>query len=57
MYIGAALSLWMVRAWKIGEMEEKAAIEGKSEGGQIGVAPEGFKRSAFIKRMIMLRRV
>jgi hypothetical protein len=47
----------MVRAWKIGEMEEKAAIEGKSEGGQIGVAPEGFKRSAFIKRMIMLRRV
>jgi hypothetical protein len=47
----------MVRAWKIGELEEKAAFEGKSEGGQTGAAPEGFKRSAFMKRMIMLRKV
>jgi hypothetical protein len=52
MYIGAALSLWMVRAWKIGELEEKAAIEGRNEDGT-----EGFKRSAFIKRTMMWRKV
>jgi hypothetical protein len=26
MYIGAAVFLWLVRAWKIGEMEREAAV-------------------------------
>jgi hypothetical protein len=57
MYIGAAISLWMVRAWKIGEMEEKDAVDGKSDGNGNGIAPAGFQRSAFLKRMIMWRKV
>jgi hypothetical protein len=54
MYIGAALSLWMVRAWKIGEQEEQAAGGGKMNNGG---ATAGFKRSPFVKRMVMWRKV
>ncbi|KAH8731222.1 major facilitator superfamily domain-containing protein [Phaeosphaeriaceae sp. PMI808] len=66
MYIGGALSLWMVRAWKIGELEEIAAITRKSEV-EVGLVdtddsvernlPEGFQRSTFVKRMLMWQRV
>lgn len=54
MYIGAALSLSMVRAWKIGELEEQAAGEGKANNAG---ATDGFKRSSFVKRMVMWRKV
>ncbi|KAF2029416.1 MFS general substrate transporter [Setomelanomma holmii] len=67
MYVGAAVSLWCVRAWKIGELEEEAAREGKGEreidpvsatdDGMQGGLPAGFKRSGFLKRMVMWYRV
>lgn len=54
MYIGAAISLWMVRAWKIGELEKQDANEGKSDSGS---ATAGLKRSSFGKRMFTWRKV
>jgi hypothetical protein len=54
MYIGAASSLWMVRAWKIGDLEEQTA--GKSKTNHAG-ATDGFEKSSFGKRMVMWRRV
>jgi MFS family permease len=57
MYIGAAVSLWLVRAWKIGELEKQAAIDGKEEGDADGEVPEGFKRSSFVKRLVAWRKV
>ncbi|KAH7095505.1 major facilitator superfamily domain-containing protein [Paraphoma chrysanthemicola] len=65
MYVGGAVSLWLVRAWKIGELEEEAAREGKVPGevdpvGSVsleGGLPDGFQRSAFLKRMVMWYRV
>jgi MFS family permease len=51
MYVGAAVSLWMVRAWKIGDSEDKAAAE---KGGSV----EGtFRKTPFVKRMFMWRKV
>ena len=66
MYIGAACMLWGVRAWKIGDVEEKAAMAGKSASEVDPVAvnsqasggvPEGFKKSPFVKRLLMWQRV
>lgn len=57
MYISAAVSLWMVRAWKIGEQERQAAIDGKGDGNRNGDVPEGFKRSPFVKRLVAWRKV
>ncbi len=66
MYIGAAVMLWLVRAWKIGDMEEKAAIAGKSaeEVDPVAAAsqssagvPEGFGKTPFLKRLVMWQRV
>lgn len=51
MYIGAAVSLWMVRAWKIGDLEEKAAAE-KGEGER-----SVFRKSSFVRRMLMWSKV
>jgi hypothetical protein len=63
MYIGAAMCLWLVRAWKIGELEEEANKKGKTEveltGGHVsdGRVPRGFKRSPFLKRIVMWYKV
>jgi hypothetical protein len=57
MYIGAAVSLWLVRTWKIGEMEKQAAIDGTGKCDGNGAVKEEFKRSAFVKRMFMWRKV
>ncbi|KAL6702604.1 hypothetical protein ACN47E_001304 [Coniothyrium glycines] len=66
MYIGAAVCLWLVRAWKIGEMEESAIEEGKSEtDAHLGICspPEqgsvsrDFRRSPFVKRIFVWRKV
>lgn len=46
MYLGAAASLWAVRAWKIGELEEKAAAAGAD-----------CEKSPFLKRMLMWQKV
>lgn len=47
MYIGAAVCLWLVRTWKIGEMEAKAAVAGE----------HGGSRNAFVQRMFMWQKV
>ena len=66
MYCAAACVLWAVRAWKIGDVEEKAAMAGKSAadvdpvaatGTASGSVPEGFKKSPFLKRLLMWQRV
>lgn len=53
MYIGAAVLLWLVRTWKIGEDEEDEATAGKS--GEESAAVSG--KSRFAKRMFMVRKV
>ncbi|KAF1833561.1 MFS general substrate transporter [Decorospora gaudefroyi] len=64
MYIGAAVFLWLVRAWKIGEMEARAAAAGKSESEIEPVAAEtadgsatSFQKSPFVKRMFKWEKV
>lgn len=63
MYLGAAVFLWLVRAWKIGEMEKTAAVEAKhtSEvdlpGSRSDSVPVGFERSPFVKRLVVWRKV
>jgi uncharacterized membrane protein len=66
MYIAAACVLWLVRTWKIGELEERAAVAGKAtnevdvvvDGGQNGGGvPAGFERSPFLKRLFVWAKV
>ncbi|KAF2706680.1 MFS general substrate transporter [Pleomassaria siparia CBS 279.74] len=73
MYIGAAAFMWLVRAWKIGEMERQAAIAesnngqtaesvmGTNGGGHVlgseGASRVEFKRSGFVKRLFMWERL
>lgn len=51
MYLGAACILWLVRAWKIGELEEKEANE---TGGSSSAMPS---KSPFRTRLVMWRKV
>ncbi|OAG12975.1 MFS general substrate transporter [Paraphaeosphaeria sporulosa] len=64
MYLGAAIILWLVRAWKIGEEEENEAKVGSgvvvspvpradSDGHLSGI----LAKSPFLKRLIMWRKV
>ncbi|KAI4604710.1 hypothetical protein J4E83_011002 [Alternaria metachromatica] len=57
MYIGAAVCLWMVRTWKIGEDEEDAAAAAKGGVDPAVAETESFQRSPFVKRMFMIRKV
>jgi hypothetical protein len=64
MYIGAAVCLWLVRAWKIGEVEEKEAANSKKGTdavtagiGKVRGMPGGIQKSPFMKRMFMWRKV
>ena len=60
MYIGAAVFLWLVRAWKIGEDEETVAVAArKARENAVGACADedDFERSAFLKRVFMIRRV
>ncbi|PSN73198.1 hypothetical protein BS50DRAFT_672143 [Corynespora cassiicola Philippines] len=61
MYIGGAAFLWLVRAWKIGDLEEKAAALGRTTSRDVDPVadevemagleriptPAGFKKSPF----------
>ncbi|KAF2691373.1 MFS general substrate transporter [Lentithecium fluviatile CBS 122367] len=65
MYLGAAALLWLVRAWKIGELEEKAAMARVDEArvdpvteGIVGnpdqhASVRGKGKSSFAKRLFM----
>lgn len=67
MYIGAAVFLWLLRAWKIGEMEQLAAEKNGSEDSadpvsenaaeSVTLESNGAVKSNFLKRMVMLKRV
>ena len=57
MYIGAAVFLWLVRAWKIGDLEEKAAAAGKSESNAATGDQGTLYKTPFIKRMLMWQKV
>jgi hypothetical protein len=57
MYIGAAVCLWMVRTWKIGEDEENAAAAAKGDVDPALAEGGSFQRSPFVKRMFMIRKV
>jgi hypothetical protein len=60
MYIGAAGFMWLVRAWKIGDLEEKAMMERNRSNVQIDsgvmigeVAGENtpYKKTGLVKRL------
>lgn len=53
MYIGAAVFLWLVRTWKIGEDEENEALAEK----QVDESAAVSGKSPFAKRMFMVRKV
>ncbi|KAF2636969.1 MFS general substrate transporter [Massarina eburnea CBS 473.64] len=70
MYLGAAGLLWFVRAWKIGDVEARAAkahvderridpVTGDVVGNEIAAGPEleAFKRPSFARRLLMWYRV
>jgi hypothetical protein len=57
MYIGAAVCLWMVRTWKIGEDEENAAAAAKGDVELTPAEAESFQGSSFVKRMFMIQKV
>ncbi|USP74408.1 uncharacterized protein yc1106_01682 [Curvularia clavata] len=56
MYVGAAIFLWLVRAWKIGEDEEMAAMAWKNGEGPAAGAETVEGKSPFVKRMFMIRK-
>ena len=69
MYVAAALCMWLLRAWKIGEIEEIAAVEEKPPGDIDALHAEptqlrrtasrksGFKRSSILKRLFVWKKV
>lgn len=56
MYIGAAVFLWLVRAWKIGEDEELAAGAEKNDDGSAAGVEAAKGKSPFMTRMFMIRK-
>lgn len=70
MYLGAAVLLWLVRAWKIGELEEVAA-KAQVDERQVDPVTEGIigdqadgapvsgevRKTSFARRLFMWRRV
>jgi hypothetical protein len=59
MYLGAAVLLWLVRAWKIGDLERKAAKDARVNRKNEGETrqEEHVQTSTFAKRVFMVRRV
>lgn len=69
MYVSAFVCLWFLKAWKIGEIEKLAELEGKREG-EIKPTESGEDagissreearvkpRTSFLRRMIIWRKV
>lgn len=70
MYIGAAGFMWLVRAWKIGDLEEKAAMlerktaqsgnavmVGEGAGERMGSVRGEYKKTPFVKRLFMWQKL
>lgn len=56
MYIGAAVFLWLVRAWKIGEDEELTAGAEKNDDGSAAGVGTAKAKSPFVTRVFMIRK-
>lgn len=56
MYIGAAVFLWLVRAWKIGQDEVLAAGTEKNDDGSAAGVGTTERRSPFMTRVFMIRK-
>jgi len=65
MYTAAAVCMWFLRAWKVGELEELAAEEGKSMSNidpleqhhEEGMVHRPFKaKSSLLKRLVKWKR-
>ncbi|KAF2472200.1 MFS general substrate transporter [Lindgomyces ingoldianus] len=70
MYIGAAVFVWLVRAWKIGEMEERAAArmtdpqaidlvtdKPREDEGREALDPAMVQKSSFMRRLLVWKKV
>jgi hypothetical protein len=62
MYIGAAFFMWVIRAWKLGEMEMEDALDASQKSGILEkpsgeTAPRRAVKSSSLKRMFMWRKV
>ena len=67
MYIAGAVCLWLLKAWKVGDLERKATIEQRSKGNldlsktrkEEAVDEEEQKRtkSSFLKRLVVWKKV
>jgi len=57
MYVGAAACAWLLRAWKLGQMEMGEDVVSSGGSGELdGVAGRKTK-SSFLRRVVALRRV
>jgi hypothetical protein len=65
MYIAAAMCMWFLRAWKVGELEELAAEEGKAMANVDPLEPQrgdemthrSMKaKSSLLKRLLKWKR-
>jgi hypothetical protein len=67
MYIAAALCMWVLRAWKIGQLEQLAAEEGKTMDNidpldsriaiELGTPETNWARSSLASRLFTWKRV
>lgn len=69
MYVVSAISMWFLRAWKIGEIEQIAAEQGKAPE-EVNATPSEFQgqtpapeplrgtvKSSIVKRLLAWKRV
>lgn len=65
MYVGAAVCLWLVRAWKVGDLERNAAIlqagsrsvDPMAVGMDEATATVDKKTSPFLERLFVWQKV
>jgi hypothetical protein len=57
MYIGAAVCLWLVRTWKIGDLERKAAASAQIPSRGQHHVPGNVKMTPFVNRLFVWQRV
>jgi len=59
MYISGALCLWLLRAWKVGNIDSSDRIEDSSPSSSFKevASRRSSSKSSFLKRMVLLKRV
>ena len=59
MYIGAAWCLWLVRAWKIDQLEQEAAAKGDEETDRAdasSVDQDGTKYRRYLRNLVKIKK-